>query len=123
MRLVPALAATTLAAAALAVVPAGAALAEERACRGSLGAVTVDNLRVPSGHLHAERHDRQGHAQGRARRDPGRAGIRVVGNVQGEGAASVQLTGATVGGSVQVKQGGGAPSPAPASTATCSTTR
>ena len=31
------------------LLPAGQALAEERVCRGTIGAVTVDNLRVPQG--------------------------------------------------------------------------
>jgi hypothetical protein len=31
------------------LLPAGPAQAEERVCRGSIGAKTVDNLRVPQG--------------------------------------------------------------------------
>lgn len=43
------IAAAALAASALLVAPATTAQADERSCRSSLGAVTVDNLRIPSG--------------------------------------------------------------------------
>ncbi len=88
---------------------AAPAAAEERVCRGTIGAVTVDNLRVPTGATC--RLDRTT-AQGTVKVERGAtlvaAGVRVVGNVQAEGAASVQVRNSTVGGSVQVKQGGGA---------------
>jgi hypothetical protein len=58
-----ALVALALIAAAMAASPA---FAEERTCRGTLGAVTVDNLRVPQ---QPQRHVRQGDDQGRAERD------------------------------------------------------
>ena len=90
--------------------PAPAALAEERTCRGTLGAVTVDNLRVPQyaactlngtyvkGTIKVERR-----ASLLAR------GVRVVGNVQAENAKSVIVKNSSrIGGSVQVKQGGAA---------------
>jgi hypothetical protein len=93
-----------------AVMAPSPAFAEERTCRGTLGAVTVDNLRVPQnasctlngtyvkGTIKVERN-----ATLLAR------GVRVVGNVQGENAKSVNVTNASrVGGSVQVKQGGAA---------------
>lgn len=86
------------------------AWADEVSCTGSLGAVTVDNLRVPQdaactltgtvvkGNITV---------QSRARLDA--VGVRVVGNVQAENAASVVLRGSSqVGGNVQVKQGGSA---------------
>jgi hypothetical protein len=84
------------------------AAAEERTCRGSLGAVTVDNLRVPQGAtctlagtnikgtLKVERA-----ATLRA------TNISVVGNVQAENHRQVDVSGSRVGGSVQIKQGGG----------------
>jgi hypothetical protein len=85
-------------------------LADERVCRGSLGAITVDNLRVPQyatcnltgtrvkGTIKVEFN-----ATLRARN------VRVVGNVQADNAKLVNvLEGSRVGGSVQVKQGGGA---------------
>ncbi len=99
-----------LAAAALVAFAPSSASAEERTCRGSLGAITVDNLRVPpsasctltgtrvKGTIKVERA-----ATLRARN------VRVVGNVQGENAQRVNVTqGSRIGGSVQVKQGGAA---------------
>jgi hypothetical protein len=84
--------------------------AEERTCRGTLGAVTVDNLRVPQnatctlkgtsvkGTIKVERN-----ATLNAR------GVRVVGNVQAENARNVVVTNSSrIGGSIQVKQGGAA---------------
>jgi hypothetical protein len=101
-----------------AAIAPSAAFAEERTCRGTLRAVTVDNLRVPQdatceligtyvkGTVKVERN-----ATLIAR------GVRVVGNVQAENAKNVTITyrsssGVTyrsrIGGSVQVKQGGAA---------------
>jgi len=89
------------------MVPSGAQ-AEERDCRGAIGAETVDNLRVPGGAtcvLSATR------VKGTIKVEAGATlhatAVGVVGNVQAENAADVVVTGATVGGSVQVKQGGG----------------
>ena len=86
------------------------AAAEERTCRGTLGAVTVDNLRVPQGATCVLNGTR---VQGtvKVERDATlRAGaIRVIGNVQAENHRSVTLRGgSTVGGSVQLVQGGSA---------------
>jgi hypothetical protein len=83
------------------------AQAEETTCRGTIGATTVDNLRVPDG---ASCKLKGTHVQGtikveteatlRARR------VRVIGNVQGENARRVNVVGdSRVGGSVQVVQG------------------
>ena len=85
------------------------ALAEERSCRGTLGAVTVDNLRVPQGAtctLNGTRVKGTVYVERSATLRATNAAI--VGNVQAENAASVNVSGGTVGGSVQVKQGGGA---------------
>lgn len=89
------------------VVFAPVASAEERVCRGSLGAITVDNLRVPQGAtctlngtyikgtLKVER-DATLHAYK----------IRVNGNIQAENHRAVNVyAGSTIGGSVQIKQG------------------
>jgi len=89
---------------------AAPASAEERVCRGTIRATTVDNLRVPQyascvllgtrvkGTIKVEFN-----ATLRAE------DVIVVGNVQAENAKSVRvLDGSRVGGSVQVKQGGGA---------------
>lgn len=86
------------------------ALAEEFTCRGALGAVTVDNLRVPQnasctldgttvkGTIKVENG-----ATLTARR------VQVIGNVQAEGARLVKvLAYSSVGGSIQIKQGGAA---------------
>jgi hypothetical protein len=96
--------AITLLAAAFAASPA---LAEERSCRGTLRATTVDNLRVPQGATCRLRGtkvkgtikvERNGRLFARH--------IRVVGNVQGEGARHVAVTRRSrVGGSIQVVQG------------------
>lgn len=89
--------------------PATAA-AEERVCRGTIGAKTLDNVRVPQnatcvfagtfvkGTVKVERN-----ATLRAEQ------VQVIGNVQGENARRVTvMQGSRVGGSVQVVQGGGA---------------
>jgi hypothetical protein len=86
------------------------ASAEERVCRGTIGAKTVDNLRVPQyascvllgtrvkGTIKVE-----WNATLRAE------DVVVIGNVQAENAKNVRvLDGSRVGGSVQVKQGGAA---------------
>jgi hypothetical protein len=104
-----ALAITSLAAPLL-LLSAAPASAEERDCRGTIRAATVDNLRVPQyancvllgtrvkGTIKVE-----WNATLRAE------DIVVIGNVQAENAKSVRvLDGSRVGGSVQVKQGGGA---------------
>ena len=88
----------------------GTASAEERKCRGSLGSITVDNLRVPEGATCTLTGTKvkgtikvEDHARLYAR------GIRVIGNVQAEGAARVNVVSSSrVGGSVQAKQGGAA---------------
>jgi hypothetical protein len=86
---------------------ASPAAAEETKCRGTLGAVTVDNLRVPqgatcmlNGTIVKGTITVKGDATLTAR------GVRVVGNVQAENAAKVVVRDSSrVGGSVQVKQG------------------
>lgn len=101
---------TVLAFGAATLVPMVPASAEERVCRGEIGAVTVDNLRVPQdatctlsgtfveGTVKVERS-----ATLRA------FDIRVIGNVQAENARKVVVRErSTVGGSVQIVQGGAA---------------
>jgi hypothetical protein len=90
-----------------AAVAAPPALAEERTCRGTLRAVTVDNLRVPQGATCKLSGTR---VKGTVKVERGARlfarHIRVVGNVQGEGARHVAVTrGSRVGGSIQVVQG------------------
>lgn len=84
------------------------ASAEEFTCRGSVGAITVDNVRVPDGVTCTLRGTTvkgtitiESNATLRAQ------GVRVIGNVQAEDAARVAITASSrVGGSVQVVQSG-----------------
>lgn len=86
------------------------AQAEERTCRGSLGAITVDNLRVPDGATCTLDGTKvKGTIKVESRATLVADGIRVIGNVQAEDAARVVVrAGSTVGGSVQIVQGGSA---------------
>jgi len=86
------------------------ATAEERVCRESLGAITVDNLRVPAdATCTLASTNVKGTIQVESNATLNARGITVVGNVQAENARQVNvLEGSRVGGSVQVKQGGGA---------------
>ena len=86
------------------------AVAEERICRGELGGITVDNLRVPDGaDCTLSRTQVKGTLKVEARGSLAARGVRMVGNVQAENARQVSITDASrIGGSVQVKQGGGA---------------
>lgn len=92
-----------LAAASFAVAPA---LAEERTCRGTIGAATVDNLRVPQGATCTLNGTR---IKGTLKVERGAtlyaSRINVIGNVQAEGAARVNVARSNVGGSVQIVQG------------------
>jgi hypothetical protein len=94
----------------VALASASPALAEERTCRGSLGAITVDNLRVPSGaSCSLEGTYVKGTLKVERNATLVASSIRVVGNVQAENAARVVVRdGSRVGGSVQVVQGGAA---------------
>lgn len=86
------------------------ASAEERTCKGTLGAITVDNLRVPQGATCTLNGTRvQGTIKVERNATLTASRVRVVGNVQGENAALVRvLDRSSVGGSIQVVQGGGA---------------
>ena len=86
---------------------APAAQAEERVCRGTIGAVTVDNLRVPSGATCTLNGTQ---VEGTIKVERGATlfatGIRVKGNVQGEGFETVSIRGGSViVGSVQLENG------------------
>ena len=98
-----------LAFAAAAVAPASAS-AEETTCRGSLGAITVDNLRVPQNARCILTGTRvQGTVKVERAATLGARRVRVIGNVQAENARRVNvIRGSRIGGSVQVKQGGAA---------------
>jgi hypothetical protein len=95
--------------AAFAATPA-TAMAEERTCRGTIGAVTLDNIRVPQGATCTLKGTT---AKGTVKVERGAtlyaSGVRVIGNVQAEGARRVNVVAqSTVGGSVQIVQGGAA---------------
>lgn len=97
------------AALACALVLPATAHAEETDCRGSLGAVTVDNLRVPEG---ATCTLAGTSVKGTVKVERGavlRASrVTVVGNVQAENAGRVGVNASRVDGSIQVVQGAGA---------------
>jgi hypothetical protein len=85
---------------------AAPAMAEERTCRGTLNAVTVDNLRVPQGATCTLNGTRvKGTVKVGRSATLKATGIRVIGNVQAEGAAKVTVLSSRVGGSVQIVQG------------------
>ena len=94
----------------LVLLPAAPASAEEYTCRGTVGARTLDNVRVPEDATCVLEGTRvegtitvQSGATLRARN------VRVIGNVQGEDASLVVVAaGSRIGGSVQVVQGGAA---------------
>lgn len=88
------------------VLSAPSAQAEERTCRGTLGAITVDNLRVPAGaSCTLNRTTVKGTLKVERGARLATSSARVNGNVQAEGHAHVYLYASTVGGSVQLKQG------------------
>lgn len=86
------------------------ARAEELTCSGSLGAITVDNLRVPQGKTCTLNGTRvQGTIKVENNATLNAKAVRVVGNIQGENAKLVSVTArSTVGGSIQIVQGGAA---------------
>ena len=93
----------------MALVPVTAS-AEERTCRGTIGATTLDNVRVPQ---NAECVLKRTHVEGTAKVERNATlrakRVRVIGNVQGENARRVNVVKRSrVGGSVQVVQGSAA---------------
>lgn len=85
----------------------GTALAEERTCRSAIGAVTLDNVRVPVGSTCVLTGT---YVRGTVKVERGASliatNVRIVGNVQSEGHRRVELRTSRVGGSVQLVQGG-----------------
>jgi len=84
---------------------AAPARAEERTCRGTIGATTVDNLRVPSGATCTLIRTK---VKGTLKVERGAtlhaAAVRVTGNIQAENARRVKVVGSHVGGSIQIVQ-------------------
>lgn len=93
----------------LAALSASPAWAEETDCSGRIGARTVDNLRVPENTTCRLIKTRvKGTVKVETNATLVARNILVVGNVQAENARQIRvLEGSHVGGSVQVKQGGG----------------
>lgn len=89
---------------------AAPAAAEEFICTGSLGPVYKDNVFVPDGASCAlDRTRLKGNLVVGRGASVRAVGVSINGNVQAEGATHVALGGfSTVGGSVQIVQGGGA---------------
>jgi hypothetical protein len=94
----------------LALAPAQIAHAEETVCTGFLGARTLDNVRVPQGATCTmEGTFVQGTIKVETNATLRASDVHVIGNVQAEGARSVNVArGSFVGGGIQVVQGGGA---------------
>jgi hypothetical protein len=92
------------------VLGAPLATAEEYTCRGTVGAITVDNLRVPDGASCAlEGTKVKGTIKVESKASLLATGVQVIGNVQAENAKKVVVRGgSSVGGSVQIVQGGAA---------------
>jgi hypothetical protein len=88
-----------------AAVAAAPAQAEERTCRGTMGATTVDNLRVPSGATCTLTRTK---VKGTLKVERGAtlhaSAIRVIGNIQAENASRVKVAGSHIGGSIQIVQ-------------------
>ena len=85
---------------------ASPAAAEERTCRGTIGAVTLDNVRVPQGATcRLDGTVVQGTVKIERNARLFADDVRVVGNVQGENHRRVKVVGSRVGGSIQVVQG------------------
>ena len=83
------------------------AFAEERSCRGVMGAIKVDDLRVPHGascKLNGTRIEGSLRVERGARLNASR--IRVVGNVHAEGAATVNVAASRIGGRIDILQSG-----------------
>ena len=91
----------------LAILPA-TAFAEERTCRGTIGARTMDNVRVPDGATCTlDGTTVKGTIKVETNAVLKANGVRVVGNVQGEDSRNIIVAASSrVGGSIQVVQSG-----------------
>lgn len=91
----------------LALVPPQAAHAEETICTGFIGAATHDNVKVPEGATCTmEGTTVKGNIVVETNATLRASDVHVNGNIQGEGARSVNvMRGSFVGGSIQVVQG------------------
>jgi hypothetical protein len=93
-----------------AILTAAPARAEERTCRGSIGATTIDNLRVPSG---ATCRLTGTKVKGTVKVERGAtlyaSRLRVIGDIQAENARRVNVARSNIGGSVQIVQSRNSP--------------
>lgn len=82
------------------------ALADEVTCRGTLGAVTVDNVRVPDGATCTLSGTRvKGTVKVESNATLRASKINVIGNIQAENAKNVVVNfNSVIGGSIQIKQ-------------------
>ena len=81
--------------------------AEEFDCTGTVGAETLDNVRVPDGETCVlEGTKVKGTIKVETDATLRAVGVRVIGNVQGENAAKVSVRDSKIGGSYQVVQSG-----------------
>ncbi len=89
------------------MVAAPTAQAEERVCRGTIGAKTVDNVRVPTGATCTLNGTRvEGTIKVENNATLLASGVRVKGNIQSEGFEKIRVNkGSRVVGSVQLKNG------------------
>lgn len=92
------------------ILASSVAFAEEITCSGTMGAVTVDNLRVPpDATCNLDRTLVEGNIKVETNATLYATNVNVIGNVQAENAAQVEvLPGSVVGGSIQIVQSGGA---------------
>lgn len=99
-----------LAAAGVAFLVPAAAVAEEKACTGTIRAVTLDNVRVPQNAKCTLLGTRvKGTVKVESNATLIADDVVVIGNVQAENHRSVSIIdGSRIGGSVQIKQGGAA---------------
>jgi hypothetical protein len=106
-RIITALLAISVGVAGLAVATAAPAAADDRICRGSIGARTIDdNLRVPRGARCVLKGTVvKGNIIVKNRARLRAENVRVDGNVQSEGHRRVAVVDSKVGGSIQLKQG------------------
>lgn len=84
------------------------ALADDTICRGTLGAITVDNVIVPNGRVCTLNGTIvEGSVKVLSRATLYAYAVNVDGNIQAEGAKAVFVNpGSFVGGNIQIKQGG-----------------
>jgi hypothetical protein len=101
---------TAIAAVGVALLFPGAAMAEERACTSTIGAVTLDNVRVPQNAKCTLNGTRlKGTLKVESNGSIVADDVVIIGNVQAENFRLVQvIDGSRIGGSVQLKKGGAA---------------